>query len=331
MRALYYVAPERLEFRDVPDPKITTPLSALVRPIAAAPCDLDRAIVVGKTPLPPPFALGHECVAEIVEIGDGVRRLKPGQRVVVPWHLSCGDCRRCRAGLTASCDAVPPRAMYGTPLGGEFGGLFSDLVHVPYADAMLALVPPSLPPVYVASASDNLTDAWIAVARPLAERPGAPVLVVGGVGAIALYAVQMALAAGASRVDYLDRNPQRRELAVALGAQLVDDPGEYPVVVEASGRPEDLQRAVRAAAPGGHVTALGIYFVDTPLPLLDMYAKDVTFRTGRPSVGPHIKKVLGMVAEGRVHPQRVSSTIAPWEEMIETLLDRKILKPVFVR
>jgi threonine dehydrogenase-like Zn-dependent dehydrogenase len=67
------------------------------------------------------------------------------------------------------------------------------------------------------------------------------------------------------------------------------------------------------------------------LPLLDMYAKDVTFRTGRPSVGPHIKKVLGMAAEGRIHPERISSKIVPWEQMIETLLDRKAMKPVFVR
>jgi alcohol dehydrogenase len=331
MRALYFVAPEQLEFRDAPDPAIGGPGEALVRPIAAAPCDLDRAIILGRTPLPPPFALGHECVAEVVAVGDRVRKVAVGQKVVVPWHLSCGECARCRGGLTASCEKVPPRAMYGTPLGGDFGGLFSDLVHVPFADAMLIPIPPRVPPEHLASASDNLTDAWIAVAGPLAERPGAPVLVVGGAGAIALYAVDMALAAGASRVDYLDRNAARRERAVALGAHLVDEPGEYPVVVEASGRPEDLQRAVRAAAPGGHVTALAIHFLDVALPLLDMYAKDVTFRTGRPSVGPHIGKVLGMAAEGRIHPERVSNRVVPWDSMIETLLDRTALKPVFRR
>jgi threonine dehydrogenase-like Zn-dependent dehydrogenase len=331
MRALYFVAPEKLEFRESPDPVIRGPLEALVRPIAATPCDLDRVIVRGLTPLAPPFALGHECVAEVVSVGDGVRKLKPAQKVVVPWHLSCGECGRCRAGLTASCERVPPRAMYGVPLGGDFGGLFSDLVHVPFADAMLVPIPQNLPPANVASASDNLTDAWIAVARPLAERPGSPVLVVGGAGAIGLYAVEMALAAGASRVDYLDKSAARRELAVSIGAHIVDEPAEYPVVVEASGRAEDLHRAVRAAAPGGHVTALGIHFLDAPLPLLDMYAKDVTFRTGRPSVGPHLKKVLGMAAEGRIHPERISSRVVPWDQMIETLLDKKTLKPVFTR
>jgi alcohol dehydrogenase len=331
MRALYYVAPEKLEFRDLPDVKIGGALEAVVRPIAAAPCDLDRAIVLGRTPLPPPFALGHECVAEVVALGDQVRKVKIGQRVVVPWHLNCGECGRCRAGLTASCERVPSRAMYGAPLGGDFGGLFSDLVHVPFADAMLAPIPPNLPPAHVASAGDNLTDAWIAVARPLAERPGSPVLVVGGAGAIGLYAVEMALAAGASRVDYLDRSPRRRELAASIGATIVEEPGQYPVVVEASGRAEDLHRAVRAAGPGGHVTALGIHFLDVPLPLLDMYAKDVTLRTGRPSVGPHLKKVIGMAAEGRIHPERISSKVVPWDQMIETFLDRNALKPVFVR
>jgi threonine dehydrogenase-like Zn-dependent dehydrogenase len=332
MQALVYVAPQTLEFHEQPDPKISGPREALVRPIAATPCDLDRAIVFGKTPLMPPFSLGHECVAEIVAVGDAVTQLSVGQRVVVAWHLSCGECTRCRRGLTASCERVPPRAMYGTPIGGEFGGLFSDLVHVPFAEAMLTPLPAGLDPARVASASDNLTDAYLAVARPLQQQPGAPVLVVGGVGAIGLYAVEAARALGASEVVYLDRSEARLTLAAELGARAqADTSEEFPVVIEASGRPEDLHRALRAVAPGGTCHALGIYFLDTPLPLLDMYAKDVTFRTGRPSVGPHIGRVLGLCAEGRLRPERISNRVVPWNQMIETLLDRAARKPIFTR
>ncbi len=333
MRVLTFVSAGKLEWREAPEPRIEGPLEAVVRPIAASPCDLDRALVAGKAPLPGPFALGHEAVAEVVSVGSGVRRVAERDVVVVPWHISCGDCERCRAGLPASCLSVQPRAMYGTPIGGEWGGLFSDLVKVPYADAMLVPVPAGVRPATVAAASDNLTDAWLAVSRPLAERPGARVLVVGGGGCIGLYAVEMALAAGAGEVDYVDRAPERLALAGSLGARPIARGVELtpaPVVLEASGNPAELVRALRAVSPGGVCHSVGIYFMDTPLPLLDMYGNDVTFRTGRPSVGPHIARVLELVAEGRVHPERVTSREASFDDAIEVLLERS-LKPILVR
>jgi threonine dehydrogenase-like Zn-dependent dehydrogenase len=334
MRVLIFVGPGQLEWREAPEPRVRGAGEAVVRPVAAAPCDLDKAIIAGRTPLPGPFALGHECVAEVVEVGSGVTRLAPGDLVVVPWHICCGACDRCRDGLTASCRAVTPRAMYGTPIGGDWGGLFSDLVHVPFAEAMLVPLPAGVAPATVASASDNLTDAWVAVSRPLAQRPGARVLVVGGAGSIGLYAVQLAFAAGASGVDYVDRSPERLALAASLGAVPIPrgegDLAEHDVVVDASATPAELVRALRAVAPGGTCTSVGVYFLDTPLPLLDMYGKDVTFRIGRCSVGPHIPRVLSLVASGAVHPERVTSDEAPWDSAVEVLMGRK-LKPVLVR
>jgi alcohol dehydrogenase len=334
VQALVFVGRNALEWQERPDLRLESDQAALVRPVAATPCDLDRAILAGRTPLAPPFALGHECVARVLEVGDAVVRVRPGDLVVVPWHLSCGACERCRAGLTASCKRVPTNAMYGTPIGGDFGGLFSDQVHVPFADAMLVPVPPGLPSAHVASASDNLTDAWLAVSRPLAAHPGARVLVVGGTGAIGLYAVELARAAGAGQVDYTDRDEARLALAARLGAATFPrgaplDP-EYPVVVDASGNPAELARALKAVAPGGTCTSVGIYFLDTPLPLLDMYARDVTFRIGRPSVGPAIPRVLELAAAGRIHPEAVTSRIAPFSDAIPVLLERG-LKPVLVR
>lgn len=335
MRELVFVEPGRVEWREARDPRVEGAGEAVVRPIAATTCDLDRALITGKAPLPGPFALGHECVAEVVDVGDGVTKVAPGDVVVVPWSIHCGSCARCLRGLTASCTAVAPRAMYGTPIGGAWGGLFSDLVHVPYADAMLIRVPDGVAPETVASASDNLTDAWVATSRPLAERPGARVLVAGGAGSIGLFAVDCALAAGASGVDYVDRADDRLAVAASLGARVVRRgealPEEsYDVVVDASANPGELARALRAVAPGGVCNSVGIYFVDTPLPLLDMHANDVAFRIGRCSVGPHVARVLALVAEGKLHPERVHTEVAPWESMIETLLARK-MKPILSR
>jgi threonine dehydrogenase-like Zn-dependent dehydrogenase len=83
-------------------------------------------------------------------------------------------------------------------------------------------------------------------------------------------------------------------------------------------------------ALGGHCTSFGIYFVDAPLPLLDMYANDVSFRIGRPSVGPHVAYVLSLIADDKIHPERVSSVVAPFDDAIEVLLRRE-LKPVLAR
>jgi alcohol dehydrogenase len=334
VRALTFLSKDLLEWRDLPALRVAGAREAIVRPVASAPCDLDRAILGGRTPLPGPFALGHECAAEVVEIGDSVTRVVPGDLVVVPWHISCGACARCTAGLPASCTEVTPRAMYGAPIGGDWGGLFSEQVRVPHADGMLTKIPAGVPPELAAAASDNLTDAMIAVRRVLDRRPGAPVLVVGGTGCIGLFAVDFARAAGAAEIVYVDKHPDRLALATALGARAVErsaagDLGEYAAVVDASGHPAELARALRALAPGGACHSVGVYFLDTPVPMLDMYAKDVTFSTGRPSVGPRIADVLSMIAAKTIHPERVITT-APWDDAITVLGDRTKIKPVLV-
>jgi len=100
-------------------------------------------------------------------------------------------------------------------------------------------------------------------------------------------------------------------------------------VLDASGNPAELRRALAAVAPGGICVSVGIYFMDLPMPMLDIYAKDITFRMGRPSVGPHIARVLELVAGGQVHPERIATPV-PWAEAIPALLARTV-KPVLVR
>jgi hypothetical protein len=155
VRELIYIGDRKVAWREAPDPLLQEPTDAIVRPVAATTCDVDKMIIAGKSPVPPPFAVGHECVAEVVDVADGVTHVEPGDLVVVPWHIACGRCERCDTGLFAHCLTVPYMAMYGAPIGGEWGGLFSDLVRVPWADAMLVPLPAGLDPVAMASASDN--------------------------------------------------------------------------------------------------------------------------------------------------------------------------------
>ncbi|WP_319019077.1 alcohol dehydrogenase catalytic domain-containing protein [Microbispora sitophila] len=197
----------------------------------------------GKVPFRGPFPIGHECVAEVVAVGSGVRRIRVGQDVIVPWAVSCGACPRCLAGLTSKCAAAGGTlAAYGFgPASGPWGGMVADRIRVPHADHMLVPVPDGVPPIRVAAAGDNLADAWRTVVPPLARREGGTVLVLGGgAKSIGLYAAGLAAAHGAATVHYLDDDPQRRQIAESLGAEAGPLNGSvggvYDVVVEVTSR-----------------------------------------------------------------------------------------------
>ncbi len=338
MQALTWTG-DGLERRAVEAASVEGDGEALVRPVAVATCDLDALIVAGDTPFPAPIALGHECVAEVVEAGDAVRSVEPGTLVSVPFQVSCGKCDRCRAERTANCSAVPPFSMYGFgQTGSDWGGFLSDSVRVPFADHMLVPLPAGVDPLAVASASDNIPDGWRAVGPQLERDPGSAVLVVGGAGpgSIGLYAAAIAVALGSERVVYVDADEGRRTTAEAFGAQARDRDGERPgrflVTVDASGDPEGLALALSCTDFDGTCTSTAMYFGEQPpMPLLEMYMRNTTFVTGRVHARAAIPKVLGLAARGRFHPEQVTSKVVPWDDAADALLERDWVKLVFER
>ena len=328
MRQLTFVAPGRLEWTDVPAPELTAGVDALVRPVAVATCDLDAAVVSGRAPLPGPFAFGHELVADVLETGDAVGTVRAGDRVIVAFQVSCGTCESCRRGATGSCETAGPGAAFGmAPIARrEWGGALSDCVRVPYADAMLVPLPASLDAAAVASVSDNVPDGWRAVAPALERRPGAPVLVVGGAGDVALYAAAVAVALGSEQVDYVDTDARRLAVAERVGARAVERAvdgtrlGRYPITVDHSGDVAGLHSALRSTEPEGTCTSTAIYFAPTtPLPLLDMYTRGVEFRTGRVNARPAIPRVLELVESGRLQPELVTDATVAWDDAADAL------------
>lgn len=335
MRTLVFVRPGALEWREAADPVLVGDREALVRPVAATTCDLDQLVIRGQAPFEGPFAIGHECVAEVVDLGDAVSGLELGQRVVVTWHIACGECARCRAGLTAHCEAVPYGAMFGLPVAGEWGGLFSDLVRIPFAQSMLVPVPDGLDEHALASAGDNLALALECLASHLEVRPGASVLILGS-GSVGLYATELARALGAGRVVYVDRDPLRRELASVLGAETADQPPSrkryaFNLALDAAMDEEWLRIALGLLEPEGVCECPSSYFKESvALPLFEMAIRGVSFHTGRGNAGPHIPLLLGLIANGTIHPERITSEVLPWEAAPEALADPSV-KPVFVR
>jgi alcohol dehydrogenase len=327
VRALTFVERGKLEWRDAPEVGLGGDGEAVVRPVALATCDIDTAFVQGRFPVGGPFSFGHECVAEVIDVGDSVESVEPGDLVSVPFQISCGECARCRAGEPGNCESVPRLSTYGLPIGPQtYGGFASDAVTVPYADAMLVPIPEGVEPSTVASLSDNIPDAWRCVAPPLEQHPGAPVLIAMGAGSIALYSVAIALALGAERVDVVGGRERDRELAQRLGANVIDEgfperAGFYPITVDASAQPAGISCVLKSTDADGICTSIGIYIEPTPLPLLDMFTQGVTFVTGRPHVRMLMPDVLELIRAGRFDPDPVTVNRVDWEDAAEALSD----------
>jgi alcohol dehydrogenase len=261
--------------------------------------------------------------------------------VIVPFQISCGACGPCRRGLTNACSAVPRYSAYGlAPSSGmEWGGGLSDLVRVPYADAMLVPIPAGVSLASAAAISDNATDGYRTVAGPLAQDPGAAVLVVGGLAqSVGLYAVQAALALGAVRVVYRDFDAGRLAAARTLGAEAVptvyepDLPAteQFPIVVEAGGLPDALSFALRSTAPCGTCTGVSAGTGDlASVPLRTMYMKGITYTVGRVHARADIGGALECARCGRTHPDRLVARQVRFEEAAEAMTDPAI-KLVFM-
>lgn len=336
MRQLTYVAPGEVEWREVPAPKIEDAAQALVRPLAVTRCDLDYFIVMGAIGWQGPFGLGHEMAGVITDVGDAVKNFQPGDRVVVPFQISCGDCASCRAGQTGNCSSVPFRSSYGmAPLSGvDYGGALSDVVRVPFADHMLVRCPAGVEPVAAAATADAVSDAFRSVAAHLATRPGERVLIVGGrAQGLGLYIAEAARVPGAAEVVYLDDDSLRLQLARKLAVRAEERvtlegaaPGSpYGLTIDASGTAEGLALAIRSTAHGGtcHRT-FGDMVPLTPVPLREMYGIGLSLHLSRCHARAVMPDVIESVRRGRLHPEAAITRTVAFAEAAEAILDTTV-------
>ena len=342
MRALMFRGPMAIAWEEVETPKLVEPRDALVRPIAVARCDLDPAIALGLYPMPAPFVMGHEMVGEVVAVGDAISNVRLGDKVIVPFQLSCMTCAPCLRGHTNACESVPSGTAFGLgPHGGiDLGGALAELVRVPWADVMLIPLPEGMDPVSAAGIPDNVSDGYRCVAAPLAERPGAPVLVVGGLApSVGLYAVMAALALGAERVVYVDDDAARLELAAAAGAEVVNAKDQwdslklaerFPIVVDANVLDPGRNFALRSVEPCGVCTSVsGGASSRSNLPLQSMYLKGVRYEIGRVHACATARPVLDLVSSGALDPARIINKVVPFSEAVEGMI-LPVTKVVFV-
>jgi threonine dehydrogenase-like Zn-dependent dehydrogenase len=212
--------------QEVPDPEILNDRDAIVRITSTAICGSDLHLFNGFVPgMQSGDVLGHEFMGEVVEVGRGVKNLKTGDRVVVPFPISCGACELCRKGLFSVCENSNPNAWmaeklwgyspaaafgYSHLLGGFAGGQ-AEYARVPFADVGPLKVPPDLPDEKALFLSDILPTGYMGA--ELCNIQKGDVIAVWGAGPVGQFAIKSAFLLGAERVIAIDRFPYRLRLA----------------------------------------------------------------------------------------------------------------------
>lgn len=250
MRAVCWQGTNKVGVETVPDPVLINPRDAIIRVTATAICGSDLHLYGGKVPtLMKGDILGHEFMGEVVEVGPGVKNLSPGDRVVVPFNIACGNCYFCERELFSACDNSNPnatlsKAVTGQPAAGLFGythmcggyaGGQAEYVRVPYADIGTLKVPDSLDDEKVLFLSDIFPTGYMA-AENCNIKPGDTVAV-WGAGPVGQFAIRSAFMLGAERVIAIDSVPERLRLAQQCGAEIVNDSDEniYQFLMETTG------------------------------------------------------------------------------------------------
>ncbi|WP_418960800.1 alcohol dehydrogenase catalytic domain-containing protein [Streptomyces tritici] len=228
MKAVTWQGRRKVSVETVPDPVLQEPTDVIVRITTSGLCgsDLHLYEVLGPF-LDPGDVLGHEPIGVVEEAGDGVHRLRPGQRVVVPFNLSCGTCAMCAEGLHSQCETTQVHA-YGTgaalfgytKLYGQVPGAQAEYLRVPFGNTLPIPVPDGPPDDRFVYLSDVLPTAWQAVAY--AEVPSGGSVAVLGLGPIGDMACRIALLRGAGTVIGIDPVAERRLRAAARGVHVLD-------------------------------------------------------------------------------------------------------------
>ncbi|MGO4602826.1 zinc-dependent alcohol dehydrogenase [Terrabacter sp. 2YAF2] len=228
MRALTWHGIEDVRVTDVPDPVIADTTDAIVRVTSTAICGSDLHLYRVLAPyLQPGDVLGHEFMGIVEEVGPDVATLAVGDRVVVPFNISCGRCWMCQRGFFAQCETTQNTAsgkgasLFGyTSLYGSVPGGQAEYVRVPHADFGPIVIPHERPDERFLYLSDILPTAWQAV--EYADVSANDTLAVLGLGPVGQLAVRAARHRGVGRVIGVDLVPDRIEKARAHGAEVID-------------------------------------------------------------------------------------------------------------
>jgi alcohol dehydrogenase len=313
MRAVVYHGPGHKAWEEVPDPEIIGDGDAIVRVDAVTICGTDLHILKGDVPaVRQGRILGHEAVGTIVDVGEGVHTLAPGDRVLVSCISACGTCRFCREGRYGQCLGTG-----GWILGHKIDGTQAEYVRVPFADTSTYRIPDGVSDEEILMLADILPTGYEVGVLNGNVRPGDVVAVVGA-GPIGLSAITCAQLYSPSHIVAIDLSDARLEAAKHFGADVtVNNSRENPlrvirdltgrlgadVSIEAVGLPATFELAVKLVRPGGRIANVGVHGAPATLDLEDQWIRDITITTGLVDTYS-TPTLLRLVTSGQINAKR---------------------------
>jgi threonine dehydrogenase-like Zn-dependent dehydrogenase len=235
MKALCWHGKHDVRYETVPDPRIEEPRDAIIKMTCCAICGSDLHLFDGFMPgMEQGDVLGHEFMGEVVEVGQGNKKLKVGDRVVVPFTICCGECEQCRRGNWSVCErsnrnkAIADK-MFGHTTAGLFGyshltggyaGGQAEYVRVPFADVAPVKIPDGLTDEQVLFLGDILPTGWQAAVQ--CDIQPTDTVAIWGAGPVGQFTARSALLLGAKQVVVIDRLPDRLSMAKACGALTIN-------------------------------------------------------------------------------------------------------------
>lgn len=347
MKAVVYKGPRQVAVENVPDPTIVNPDDVIIKITSTALCGSDLHMYEGRTVLPPGTIMGHENMGTIEAIGNGVETLKVGDRVVVPFNISCGHCANCNRGLTCFCLNMNKQkvgAIYGYVGGGSYPGGQAEYLRVPHGEFNCLKLPP-----------DNVhEDDFMMLAdifptgyhgTELANVSPGDSVVIFGAGPVGYMAALSAIIKGAAPVYSVDGIPGRLQKVARIGAIPINMYDGDPVqqIIQKHGRPVDkgidavgyeainpstgqqdptiiLRSLIEVVGTGGNLGIIGVYVSQDPggidqaaksgeiqIPWGKLFEKGLRLGTGQCPVKRYNRKLRDLIIEGKVKPGAIVS------------------------
>lgn len=337
MHGLLFEGRRKIRLADLPNPKVDQPTDAIIDVTLGGLCGSDLHPYEGREKCASGVVPGHEAVGIVRAVGEDVTTVAVGDRVIVPFTVSCGTCDRCRAGLSSRCRDSRLFG-WGDPSGDPhpLHGAQAEQLLVPLADGTLVLVPDSVDDATALLLADNFPTAWHAVVRT--DHTRGPLAVIG-LGAVGLCAISAARARGIDEIVGIDPIPERRAIAERLGAKTTapeDVNDRFAAIVEAAGPPSAQELAAHIADIGATISIIAVqtetHFAIGPV---TAYDKNLTIRTGRAPVRSILDEILPAVASGDIEvPADIVIThpghpLTDGPELYRDFAARTILKATF--
>lgn len=325
MKALYLPELHHIELRNVDVPSIKSPSDALIRITSTTICGSDIHIIDGTIPVEPGFVLGHEYVGIVEEVGDEVKTLKKGDKVIGPPALFCGSCEPCKKGHVAHC---VNGGIHGSGITmGDIPGTHAEYTRVSHADNCINKVPENLSDEDVIFISDIASTGYTGITKTGLKE--GETLVIFGCGPVGLAALITAKFKNPGKIIVVEKSETRLKKALELGAthgilasdDVVSKIGSITegkgadVVVDAAGIDITLNQGFDALGVGGRMFLVGIPSKAVIIPPNHFY-KNISFSMGLGDL-TLIPELLTYVKEGRLDLTALITHTMPLDNIIE--------------